>query len=104
MIDFLSVQQQIPGSDSVASPAETLPDPSLTVFSPPSGRHFPVLRDFEEDVLFPSPAENFVPSPGSRDVSSAVRRELLIDVYLVGGCSPHSFTSFPDKIPSRVLL
>ena len=40
--DLLSVQQQILGGDSVASPAE-----------------------------------HFVPSPGGRDVSLAVRRELL---------------------------
>ena len=69
-------------------PQLTLPDPSLTLASPPSGRHFPVLRDFKEDVLFPSPVEHFVPSPGSRDVSSAVRRECLIDVSLFVGCSP----------------
>jgi hypothetical protein len=46
--DLLSVQPQILGDDSIASPAE-----------------------------------QFVPSPSSRDVSSAVRRECLIDVFLV---------------------
>lgn len=61
-MDLLSVQQQILGNDSVASPAETLPVSSLTLVSPPSGRYFPMLRNLEEDVLFPSPAEQFVPS------------------------------------------
>lgn len=56
-MDIMSVQQQIPGNDSVCSPTATLLNPDLTLVSPPSGRHFLVLRDLEEDMLFPSPAE-----------------------------------------------
>ena len=67
--DLVSVQQQIPGGDSIASPAE-------------------------QSVL----------SSRSRYVSSVVRKECLIDAFLSGGCSPHNFTSPPNKIPSIVIL
>ena len=56
----------------------------------------------EKDALFPSPAEQIGLSPLSRDVSLVIRRNVLIDEYLFGGCSPRSSTSSLDKFPSRV--
>ena len=63
--DLLSVQQQIPGDGSIASPAE----------------------NFEKDVLLASQRSDWF-FLRNRDVPSVVRSECLIDVLLFGGCSP----------------